>query len=467
LRTLVFWASSFFAVKRVLVADDEENIRLVLKTLLKRNGYQVETAVSGEQALQLIDSFGPDVVITDVRMPKMGGLDLLSTLRAKNNPATVIVMSAYGNVDQAIEAMKAGAYDYLQKPFKPDEVVLALRKAEERELLRRENQALRLEIQKEHRFEDILAKSASMQGIFRTIAKIADYKTTVLISGESGVGKELVARAVHAQSGRSGGRFVAVNCGAIPENLLESELFGHKRGAFTDAIVDRKGLFEEADNGTLFLDEIGELQLGLQVKLLRVLQEETIRRLGDTKDMSVNVRIVAATHRDLQAEIKSGRFREDLFYRLNVLPIHVPPLRERREDIALLVEHFMARNNARLGTQVRGLDNEARRLLFEYTWPGNVRELENTIERAMVLAEGDQIVASDLPERVRESQDPVQMQLQSGELSVKKTTRVIEEVLIRRALQKTKGNRTRAAELLEISHRALLYKIKDYQITDL
>ncbi|HEX2731971.1 MAG TPA: sigma-54 dependent transcriptional regulator [Polyangiaceae bacterium] len=454
-------------MKRVLVADDEENIRLVLKTLLKRNGYQVETASSGEQALQLIDSFGPDVVITDVRMPKMGGLDLLGTLRAKNNPATVIVMSAYGNVDQAIEAMKAGAYDYLQKPFKPDEVVLALRKAEERELLRRENQALRQEIQKEHRFEDILAKSASMQGIFRTIAKIADYKTTVLITGESGVGKELVARAVHAQSGRAGGRFVAVNCGAIPENLLESELFGHKRGAFTDAIVDRKGLFEEADGGTLFLDEIGELQLGLQVKLLRVLQEETIRRLGDTKDITINVRIVTATHRDLLAEIKAGRFREDLFYRLNVLPIHVPPLRERREDIALLVEHFMARNNARLGTRVRGLDSEARRLLFEYSWPGNVRELENTIERAMVLAEGDQIVASDLPERVRESQDPVQMQLQSGELSVKKTTRVIEEILIRRALQKTKGNRTRAAELLEISHRALLYKIKDYQITDL
>jgi two-component system response regulator AtoC len=454
-------------VKRVLVADDEENIRLVLRTLLKRNGYQVETADSGEQALTLIDSFGPDVVITDVRMPKMGGLDLLNTLRAKNNPATVIVMSAYGNVDQAIEAMKAGAYDYIQKPFKPDEVVLALRKAEERELLRRENHALRQEIRNEHRFEEILAKSPSMQSIFRTIAKIADYKTTVLITGESGVGKELVARAVHTQSGRSPGRFVAVNCGAIPENLLESELFGHKRGAFTDAAADRKGLFEEADGGTLFLDEIGELQLGLQVKLLRVLQDDSIRRLGDTKDIPINVRIVAATHRDLMAEMKAGRFREDLFYRLNVLPIHVPPLRDRREDIQLLVEHFMARNNARLGTSVRGLDSEARRLLFEYPWPGNVRELENTIERAMVLAEGDQIVAADLPERIRESQDPVQMQLQSGELSVKKTTRVIEEILIRRALQKTKGNRTRAAEMLEISHRALLYKIKDYQITDL
>ncbi len=454
-------------MKRVLVVDDEENIRLVLETLLKRTGYQVETAQSGEQALSRIDAFGPDVVITDVRMPKMGGLDLLTTLRAKNNPATVIVMSAYGNVDAAIEAMKAGAYDYIQKPFKPDEVVLALRKAEERELLRRENNALRQEIRKEHRFEDILAKSAAMQGIFRTISKIADFKTTVLITGESGVGKELVARAVHSRGGRANHPFVAVNCGAIPENLLESELFGHRRGAFTDAVADRKGLFEEANGGTLFLDEIGELPLGLQVKLLRALQEESIRRLGDTKDLQVDVRIIAATHRDLLAETKSGRFREDLFYRLNVLPIAVPPLRERREDIALLVEHFVARNNARLGTSVRGLDNEARRLLFEYPWPGNVRELENTIERAMVLAEGDQIVAADLPERVRESQDPVQVHLSSGELSVKKTTRVIEEILIRRALQKTKGNRTRAAELLEISHRALLYKIKDYKITDL
>ncbi len=454
-------------MKRVLVVDDEENIRLVLQTLLKRNGYQVETAEGGEQALTLIDAFGPDVVITDVRMPKMGGLDLLSTLRAKNNPATVIVMSAYGNIDQAIEALQAGAYDYIQKPFKPEEVVLALRKAEERELLRRENSALRQEIRKEHRFEDILAKSAAMQAIFRTISKIADFKTTVLISGESGVGKELVARAVHTCGGRASKPFVAVNCGAIPENLLESELFGHKRGAFTDASSDRKGLFEEADGGTLFLDEIGELPLGLQVKLLRALQEETIRRLGDTRDMQIDVRIIAATHRDLMAETQAGRFREDLFYRLNVLPIPVPPLRERREDIALLIDHFIARNNARLGTEVRGLDNESRRLLFEYPWPGNVRELENTIERAMVLAETNQIVASDLPERIRESQDPVQVQLASGELSIKKTTRVIEEILIRRALQKTKGNRTRAAELLEISHRALLYKIKDYQVTDL
>jgi two-component system response regulator AtoC len=399
-------------------------------------------------------------------MPNMGGLDLLAAMKSKGNDATVIVMSAYGNMDLAIEAMKAGAYDYVQKPFKHDEVVLALRKAEEREALRRENRALRDEIRKEHRFEDILAKSGNMQDIFRTIVKIAEFKTTVLITGESGVGKELVARAIHRRSKRNGA-FVALNCGAIPENLLESELFGHKKGAFTDAVADRRGLFEEAHGGTLFLDEIGELPLGLQVKLLRVLEDEKIRRLGDARDVQVDVRIVTATHRDLLAETKHGRFREDLFYRLNVLHIHCPPLRERREDIPLLIEHFLARNNARLGTEVRGLDTEARRLLFEYPWPGNVRELENTIERAMVLSEGDTITATDLPERVREARDPVQMQLASGELSVKKTMRIIEEILIRRALQKTKGNRTRAAEVLEISHRALLYKIKDYEITDL
>jgi two-component system response regulator AtoC len=252
-------------VRRVLVVDDEENLRLVLRTLLRRHGYEVETAESGEDALGMVDSFGPDVVLTDVRMPKMGGLDLLSTLKAKGNEATVIVMSAYGNMDQALEAMKAGAYDYVQKPFKPDEVVLALRKAEERELLRRENRALRDEIRKEHRFDDILAKSQKMLDIFRTISKIAEYKTTVLVAGESGVGKELVARAIHHRSTRRGGSFVAVNCGAIPENLLESELFGHKKGAFTDAVQDRRGLFEEADGGSVFLVDNLEQPLAADV----------------------------------------------------------------------------------------------------------------------------------------------------------------------------------------------------------
>jgi two-component system response regulator AtoC len=454
-------------MRRILVVDDEENIRLVLRTLLKKHGYEVEIADSGEGALQALDSFDPDVILTDVRMPRMGGLDLLATLKAKQHPATVIVMSAYGNVDLAIEAMKAGAYDYVGKPFKPDEIVLVLRKAEEREALRRENRALREQVARDNQFESILAKSREMVEIFRTITKIADFKTTVLVTGESGTGKELVARAIHARSQRKSGPFVAINCGAIPENLLESELFGHRKGAFTDATSDRRGLFEEASGGTLFLDEVGELPQNLQVKLLRVLQEENIRRLGDTRDVKVDVRIIAATHRDLNADVKASRFREDLFYRIHVLTIHIPPLRERREDVGLLIDHFVARNNARLGTNIRGVSSEARKLLLEYAWPGNVRELENTIERAMVLGESDLLEVTDLPERIREALDPVHVHLASGELSIKKTSAAIEEILIRRALQKTKGNRTRAADLLEISHRALLYKIKDYKITDL
>ncbi len=451
-------------MRRVLVVDDEENLRLVVRTFLKRDGYEVEVASSGEEALALVESFGPDVILTDVRMPRMGGLDLLATLKAKGIDSTVIVMSAYGNVDLALEAIKAGAYDYIQKPFKAEEVLLTLRKAEEREALRRENRALRQEIRKENVFEEILAKSPPMQAVFKTISKVADYKTTALITGESGVGKELVARAIHKRSNRRGGPFIAVNCGAIPEQLLESELFGYKRGAFTDASETRIGLFEQANHGTLLLDEIGELPLPLQVKLLRVLQEEQIRKLGDNKDLKIDVRILAATHRDLAAETQAGRFREDLYYRINVLPIFIPPLRERREDIPILLDHFLSRNNARFGTSIAGIDPEARRILLEYNWPGNVRELENTIERAMVLAEKDTIGVDDLPERVSASKDPVQVHLTSGELSIKKTSRIIEEILIRRALTKTKGNRTRAAEILEISHRALLYKIKDYQI---
>ena len=451
-------------MKRILVVDDEENLRLVVRSFLRRAGYEVEVAAGGEEALALIETFGPDAILTDVRMPKMGGLDLLATLKAKGSEITVIVMSAYGSIDLAIEAIKAGAYDYIPKPFKADEVLLTLKKAEERESLRRENRALKQEIHKKAQFEELLSKSPAMQAVFKTVAKIADYKTTALITGESGVGKELIARAIHSRSNRRSHPFIAVNCGAIPENLLESELFGHKRGAFTDATNDRTGLFEQATGGTLLLDEIGELPLPLQVKLLRVLQEETIRPLGDTRDLKIDVRILAATHRDLSAETKAGRFREDLFYRINVLPIHIPPLRDRKEDITLLVDHFTARNNLRFATNLRGVDAEARKLLIEYSWPGNVRELENTIERAMVLAEHDVLTAEDLPERIRDAKDPVQLHLMSGELSIKKTSRVVEEILIRRALTKTKGNRTRAAEVLEISHRALLYKIKEYAI---
>ncbi|WP_394832857.1 sigma 54-interacting transcriptional regulator [Pendulispora rubella] len=314
--------------------------------------------------------------------------------------------------------------------------------------------------------DGIVATAPQMANLFRTIVKVAEYKTTVLISGESGVGKELVARAIHAQSSRHDGPFVAINCGAIPENLLESELFGHRKGAFTDAAADRRGLFEEATGGTLFLDEIGELPLALQVKLLRALQEASIRRVGDSVDTPVDVRIIAASHRNLRAEVAAGQFREDLFYRINVLALSIPPLRERREDIPHLVDYFIARNNSRLGTSIHGVSAEAAKLLCEYAWPGNVRELENTIERAMVLADRNVLDCTDFPDRLREAMDPLQAHLASGELSIKKTMHVIEEMLIRRALQKTNGNRTRAAAILEISHRTLLYKIKDYKIED-
>jgi two-component system response regulator AtoC len=449
---------------RVLVVDDEENLRLVLRTFLRKQGYEVETAASAEAALAVVDAFAPDFVLTDVRMPGMSGIELTAALRARGAHAVVILMSAYGSVDLAIEGMKAGAYDYFAKPFKQDEVLLVLRKAEERESLRRENRALREALAPDGTFSGMTGRSEKMRVVFRTLEKVADYKTTVLIEGESGTGKELVARALHERSSRASRGFVAVNCGAIPGSLLESELFGHKRGAFTDATSDKRGLFEEADGGTLFLDEIGELPLALQVKLLRALQEGIIRRLGDTRDVKIDVRVVAATVRDLGLEVKEGRFREDLYYRLNVLPLRVPPLRERRDDIPLLVEHFLVKNNARLGTKTRGVHPRALERLIDYPWPGNVRELENTVERSMVLAEGDILDEADLPERLRAGKDAVQATLDAGELSIKKTTRVIEETLIRRALDKTRGNRTAAAKLLEISHRALLYKIKDYGV---
>ncbi len=451
-------------MKRILVVDDIESIRVTLSALLSHRGYRVTAAANAKAALEILSAGEIDIVLADVRMPDMDGIELTRQIVSSKIPVTVVVMSAYGSVDNAIEAMKAGAYDYITKPFKTDEVILTLAKAEERETLKRENVRLRAEMVEKHGFEGIIARSGSMEKVFRLISKVSDYKSTVLITGESGTGKELVARAVHQASARAKGPFVAVNCGAIPETLLESELFGHRRGAFTDAHADKLGLICEAQNGTLLLDEIGELPLTLQVKLLRVLQENTVRRLGDTKDTAVDARIIAATVKDLAAEVKAGRFREDLFYRLNVVPIHLPPLRERAEDVHLLIDHFIALHNERLGTSIRGMAPGAERLLLSHHWPGNVRELENTIERAMVLAEGDQIAPSDLPDRIQTSKDPVRLTLDSEELSIKKTFRVIEEELIRRALAKTNGNRTMASKYLEISLRALLYKIKSYGI---
>ena len=448
----------------ILVIDDERGFGEMLRTLLTKEGFTVTYEPRAPRALELIGAGQFDCILCDVTMPEMTGQQFLKEFKARRFTPTVIMMSAYGSVDVALQCMKLGAYDYISKPFKTDELILTLRKVEEREGLRSENRRLLKELKQGYGLGAIIGRSDAMRRLFEVIVKIADYKSTVLITGESGTGKELVARAIHYNSKRAKGPFVAVNCGAIPEQLLESELFGYVRGAFTDASRDKKGLFEEANKGTLFLDEIGELPIGLQVKLLRAIQEEEIRRVGDALPTKIDVRIVAATIRDLRAEVEERRFREDLFYRLNVLPIHIPPLRHRAEDIQLLVEHFTREASKRLGKKVTGVTPEAMKLLADYQWPGNVRELENTIERACVFCENVTIDASVLPEEVLEATDRVRLTLTSGELSIKKTTRIIEEELIRRALTKTGGNRTAAAKLLEISHRALLYKIKEYEV---
>jgi two-component system response regulator AtoC len=447
--------------------DDEENFRHMLSVILIKEGYEVETASNGEEGLKKAVASPFDQILCDIRMPRMDGLEFLKAIQKTGVEATIVVMSAYGTVDIAIEAMKLGAYDYISKPFKPDEIILTLRKAEEREQLRRENQLLRREVTKEYSFENIVSKNEKMQNIFDVIKKVAQYKSTVLISGESGTGKELVARALHYNGERSPNPFIPVNCGAIPENLLESELFGHAKGAFTDAIRTKKGLFEEADGGTLFLDEIGELPGQLQVKLLRVLQEGEIRRIGESKPIQIDVRIVAATVKDLVKEVNEGRFREDLFYRLNVLPIHIPPLRERKEDIPLLIHHFIQKFDQAMNKNVTDIDHKALEGLMNYKWYGNVRELENTIERAIVLTDKNIIELENLPIEIQNFKEEFQLEpLADEEYSIKKASKSLEINLIKKALKKTKGNHTHAARILEISHRALLYKIKEYGIIE-
>jgi two-component system response regulator AtoC len=452
---------------RVLIIDDEENFRHMLSVILKKEGYDVEAALNGEEALQKIGLSPFDQILCDIRMPKMDGLQFLHEVKKMGVDSPIIMMSAYGTVDIAIEAIKLGAYDYISKPFKPDEIILTLKKAEERERLRKENEFLRKEVKKEYSFENIISKNKMMQRIFEVIKKVAQYKSTILITGESGTGKELVARALHYSSDRAQKPFIPVNCGAIPENLLESELFGHAKGAFTDAIRTKKGLFEEADEGTLFLDEIGELPGQLQVKLLRVLQDGEIRRVGESKSIKINVRIVAATVKDLTKEVNEGRFRDDLFYRLNVLPIHIPPLRERKEDISLLTSHFIKKHSQAMNKNIVGIDSKALEALMNYKWYGNVRELENSIERAIVLADRENIELENLPAEIQNFQDEIQLEpLSEEEYSIKKASRFLEMTLIKKGLKKTKGNHTHAAKLLEISHRALLYKIKEYGIVE-
>jgi two-component system response regulator AtoC len=453
--------------KRILIIDDEENFRHMLSVILKKEKYDVETAENGEEGLKKVTLSSFDQILCDIRMPNMDGMEFLRAAQKMKVDATIIMMSAYGTIDTAIEAMKLGAYDYISKPFKPDEIILTLKKAEERERLRKENELLRREVQKEYEFRNIVSKNEKMLSIFEVIKKVAPYKSTILITGESGTGKELIARALHYNSDRSQSPFMPVNCGAIPENLLESELFGHAKGAFTDAIRTKKGLFEEADGGTLFLDEIGELPQQLQVKLLRVLQDGEIRRVGESKSIQIDVRIITATAKDLVKEVSEGRFREDLFYRLNVLPIRIPPLRERIEDIPLLVQHFINKYSKSMNKKVAGITPKALHVLMNYRWFGNVRELENTIERAIVLTDKENIELENLPIEIQTFQDQVQITaLAEEEFSIKKASRFLEMNLIKKALNKTKGNHTHAARLLELSHRALLYKIKEYGIEE-
>jgi two-component system response regulator AtoC len=446
--------------ERVLLVDDEANIRRTLSVVLHQEGYEVDAVADGREALRRLPPEIYDFVITDLRMPGVDGMAVLEEVKRVHPETLVVMMSAYGSTDLAIEAVKRGAVDYIAKPFSADELVLLLRKATERERLRRENARLRRQVARDRGEGNLVSRSPAMQEVIRTIEKVASHKSTVLITGESGSGKEMVATTIHRMSLRREAPFVTVNCGAIPANLLESELFGYIKGAFTDAGRNKKGLFEEADGGTLFLDEIGELPPMLQVKLLRALQDGEVRRLGDVRIIPVDVRVIAATARKLEEEVRNGGFREDLFYRLNVIRIEVPALRERPEDIEPLAEHFREMHAARLGRRVSRISAEAMATLVEAPWPGNVRELENVIERAVVLAEGGEIDAGVLP----------LMRAKAGEaegtqtLSIKRATVRIESELIRQALARTGGNRTRAARLLEISHRALLYKLKRYGI---
>ncbi len=437
----------------------------MLALLLKRQGYRVDTAPDGNAGLELARSGRYDFILCDIKMPVMDGIDFLKGARVEGIPGTIIMMSAYGTIETAIECMKEGAYDYISKPFNPDEILLVLKKAEERERLKEENRTLKEELVRSYCFQNIISRNHRMQEIFTLVQKVCDYKTTVLILGESGTGKELIARAIHFNSSRSTAPFIPINCGAIPEHLLESELFGHVKGAFTDATTDKAGLFELANGGTLFLDEMGEMSFPLQVKLLRVLQEGEIRRVGASVSKKIDVRVISATSKILSQEVADGKFRGDLFYRLNVFSITLPPLRERLEDVPLLVEHFLAKQSAKLGKIPPKVTPEAMKQLMTYSWPGNIRELENCIERGLVLSDGGTIDIDSLPDSIRGRRpEGFTTGIPEDCLSLKVAEELLERRLIRKALEHTKGNRTHAARVLEISHRSLLYKLKEYGI---
>jgi two-component system, NtrC family, response regulator AtoC len=450
---------------KILIVDDEPNMLHMLSAVLRQDGFDPYTAETGHKALELISAANFDFILTDVRMPGMDGLQLLETIRGRAIDVIVIVMSAYGNIELALEAIRKGAYDYISKPFKTDEVVLTLRKASERERLRREVVHLRRRLSRSEQSPEIIARSRAMMDVLDQAHQVAPFEASVLITGESGTGKELMAKEIHRRSARSQGPFVAVNCGAIPDGLLESELFGHAAGAFTGASADKPGLFEEAEGGSLLLDEIGCMDVSLQVKLLRALDSGEIRRVGETFTRKLSVRILAATNEDIIASMQTGLFRADLYYRLNVMSIHVPPLRERKEDITPLIEHFVNIFNKKMGLKIRGITSEAQEALLNYSWKGNVRELQNVVERSMILTVGNSIGLDSLPYDIRTATAKTPSRIEGEEtLSLKKASRELEQSLIRRALNRTGGNRSQAATLLEISYPSLLQKIKEYGI---
>ena len=454
-------------METILIVDDEKNYPLILGAVLEEEGFEILTANSATEALDIIKASDVDLVLTDMKMPVMSGIELLERIKIKDPDLPVIMMTAYGTVDKAVEAMEKGAYSYLLKPFDNERLIIYVNKAISMYRVIKENRRLRNAVTSRYSFGNIIGKSKQMNKVFDTIRKVAPTGATVLIEGESGTGKELVAKSIHFNSTRRDGPFVAVNCAALAESLLESELFGHEKGAFTGAMAMKKGRFERADGGTLFLDEIGELSPGLQVKLLRVLQEKVIERVGGTKVMSVNIRVIAATNKDLKQEMQAGRFREDLYYRLNVVNIVLPPLSQRREDIRLLLEHFLKKyaNERRSGTPVAGIDPEAEKLFFDYSWPGNVRELENIIERVVILSTGNMITVKDLPQSFRQNvHDNLYLESIPSDAKLYDTLLLIEKAMIVRAMELSGNVQSRAAELLGIGKSGLNQKIKKYTL---
>jgi len=443
----------------VLVVEDEEKLRRVIELQLKTAGYEVEQAGTAEEALKLADR--ADVIITDLRLPGLSGLELLQQLRGQDLRTPVIVMTAFGSIETAVEAMKAGAVDFLPKPFSMDHLMTVVNKALEVRTLRDENRELRAELSQRYEFDNIIGRSAGMREIFATIERVAPTRATVLLCGESGVGKDMIARAIHHHSPRDTKPFVKINCSALPENLMESELFGYEKGAFTGANISKPGKFEQADTGTVFMDEIGDVPPAIQVKLLRILQDREFERLGSNKVRHVDVRVIAATNVDLRAALEQGAFREDLYYRLNVLPLNIPPLRERKEDIPYLARHFVRKLSKDLGSRVESISDGAIERLMEYHWPGNVRELENAIERSLVLASGEVLEAADIRLDLAPKS---RVGFSDGFLPEGMTLDTYEQSIIREALNRANGNKSQAARLLGLTRNALRYRLSQMGI---